>query len=178
VVTLSGVNHDETDVAMLEGAQAGSAFLSSVLGREDRVHIDHGRCDFTTETRRHGVLLEGELTERIIGAAIDVHRSLGPGLLESVYEECLCYEFGLRDLKYERQVELPILYKDVMLSCGYRADVIVESAVLLELKAVERVLAVHEAQLLTYLRLSAMRVGLLLNFNVSAMKNGIVRRVL
>ena len=122
--------------------------------------------------------MDEDLTERIIGAAIEVHRGLGPGLLESAYEECLCYELGLRDLKYERQVELPILYKDVTLSCGYRADVIVEGVVLLELKAVERILAVHEAQLLTYLRLSAIRVGLLLNFNVGAMKNGIVRKVL
>ena len=124
------------------------------------------------------MLLEEDLTERIIGAAIEVHRGLGPGLLESAYEECLCYELGLRDLKYERQVELPILYKDVTLSCGYRADVIVEGVVLLELKAVERILAVHEAQLLTYLRLSAIRVGLLLSFNVGAMKNGIVRKLL
>ena len=104
------------------------------------------------------MLLEEALTERIIGAAIEVHRGLGPGLLESAYEECLCYELGLHGLKHERQV--------------------VEGVVLLELKAVERILAVHEAQLLTYLRLSAIRVGLLLNFNVSAMKNGIVRKVL
>ena len=124
------------------------------------------------------MLVEADLTERIIGAAIDVHRGLGPGLLESAYEECLCYELGLRGIAYERQVELPIEYKNVTLSVGYRADVIVEGAVVLEIKAVERIMAVHEAQLLTYLRLSSLRVGLLLNFNVSVMKHGIVRRVL
>ncbi|MCA9625952.1 MAG: GxxExxY protein [Myxococcales bacterium] len=123
-------------------------------------------------------MVEADLTERIIGAAIDVHRGLGPGLLESAYEECLCYELGLRGIAYERQVELPIEYKNVTLSVGYRADVIVEGAVVLEIKAVERIMAVHEAQLLTHLRLSSLRVGLLLNFNVSAMRHGIVRRVL
>jgi len=121
--------------------------------------------------------VEEKLTDQIIGAAIEVHSRLGAGLLESVYEQCLCYELGLRGLKHERQVELPIFYKDVALSCGYRADLIVEGAVLLELKAVERILAVHEAQLLTYLRLSSIRVGLLLNFNVSALRHGIVRKV-
>ena len=124
------------------------------------------------------MLVEEELTERIIGAAIEVHRTLGPGLLESVYEECLCHELGLRDLKFERQVALPLQYKGISVSVGYRADIIVEGAILLELKAVERLLPVHEAQLLTYLRLSRMRVGLLLNFNTSVMKHGIVRRVL
>ena len=126
------MNHGGTDVAMLD--------------------IHHGRCDFTTETQRHGVLLEGELTERIIGAAIDVHRSLGPGLLESAYEECLCYELGLRDLKHERQVELPILYK------GSRA-----------------------CTSTTGIATSPRRhrgTESFWNCNVSAMKNGIVRRVL
>ena len=124
------------------------------------------------------MLVEEQLTERIIGAAIEVHRTLGPGLLESVYEECLCHELGLRDLKFERQVALPLQYKGISVSVGYRADIIVEGAILLELKAVERLLPVHEAQLLTYLRLSGMRVGMLLNFNTSVMKHGIVRRVL
>ena len=124
------------------------------------------------------MLLEQELTEQIIGAAIEVHRILGPGLLESVYEECLCYELGLRGLKYSRQVVLPVMYKDIDVPCAYRADVIVNDTVLLELKAAERILGVHEAQLLTYLRLSGIRVGLLLNFNVEVLKKGIVRRVL
>jgi GxxExxY protein len=124
------------------------------------------------------VIVERDLTERIIGAAIEVHRALGPGLLESAYEQCFCYELGLCGLKLERQLDLPLFYKDIEVSCGYRVDVIVERAVLLELKAVERLLPVHEAQLLTYLRLSGVRVGLLLNFNTSVMKQGIVRRVL
>jgi GxxExxY protein len=124
------------------------------------------------------MLLERDMTEQIIGAAIDVHRVLGPGLLESAYEHCFCYELGLRGLMIERQVELPLYYKGITVSCGYRADVIVERSVLLELKAVERILAVHEAQLLTYLRLSGIQVGLLLNFNANVMKQGIVRRVL
>ena len=124
------------------------------------------------------MLLEEERTERIIGAAIEVHKALGPGLLESAYEECLCYELSVLGLRFERQVELPLRYKEVVLSVGYRIDVIVEDAVLLELKAVEQLLPIHEAQLLTYLRLTAVPVGLLLNFNVSAMRRGIVRRVL
>lgn len=124
------------------------------------------------------MLLEEDVTEQIIGAAIDVHRVLGPGLLESAYEACLCYELGLRGLSYARQVAIPLMYKDLDVPCGYRADVIVSDSVLLELKSVERILAVHEAQLLTYLRLTNLRVGLLLNFNVDAMKKGIVRRVL
>jgi len=103
---------------------------------------------------------------------------LGPGLLESAYEECLCHELFLRDLRFERQVELPVSYKGVELSCGYRLDVVVQGAVVLELKAVERLLPIHEAQLLTYLRLSRKRVGLLINFNVTTLKKGIVRRVL
>jgi len=124
------------------------------------------------------VLLEEDLTEQIIGAAVEVHRVLGPGLLESVYEECLCHELNLRGIRCERQVELPIQYKDVKLGAGYRVDVIVANRVVVEIKAVERALPVHEAQLLTYLRLSGMHVGLLLNFNVAVMKRGIVRRVL
>ena len=122
-------------------------------------------------------MLAENVTEKVIGAAIEVHRFLGPGLLESAYEECLCRELTLRGIDFARQVPIPITYKDVELSCGYRADVIVDQAVLLELKAVDRVLPVHEAQLLTYLRLTGLRVGLLLNFNVDVLKKGIVRRV-
>jgi GxxExxY protein len=119
-----------------------------------------------------------ELTEQILGAAIEVHKTLGPGLLESAYEVCLCHELQERGIAFERQVELPIVYKDVTLSCGYRADLVVADKVLLELKAVDKVLPVHQAQLLTYLRLSGKRVGLLLNFNVTMLTQGIVRRVL
>jgi GxxExxY protein len=134
-----------------------------------------------TETRRHGgetaLLMHEGATESIIGAAIEVHKHLGPGLLESVYEECLCYELSLRGLAYERQVELPIRYKGVLLDCGYRMDVVVKEAVVLELKSIDMLLPMHEAQLLTYLRLSNKRVGLLINFSVPALKDGIVRRI-
>ncbi|MBI2295280.1 MAG: GxxExxY protein [Betaproteobacteria bacterium] len=115
------------------------------------------------------------LTEKIVGAAIEVHRALGPGLLESAYEECLCFELSQLGLRYRRQVDLPITYKSVKLDCGFRIDIVVEEQVVLELKTVEKLLPVHEAQLLTYLRLSGMRTGLLLNFNVSVLKHGIRR---
>jgi GxxExxY protein len=136
----------------------------------------------TTEARRHGegkFMLEHEqLTESIIGAAIEVHRELGPGLLESTYEECLCHELHLRGLKFERQLELPVTYKGLKLDCGYRMDIVIEDSVLVELKSIEQILPIHQAQLLTYLRLSGKKVGLLMNFNVSVLKSGIVRRVL
>ena len=118
------------------------------------------------------------LTQRVIVAAIAVHRQLGPGLLESVYEECLCAELRCAALKFERQVALPIVYRDVRLECGYRLDVIVERCVLLELKAVEKLVPIHEAQMLTYLRLSNLKIGLLINFNHSVLKDGIRRFVL
>jgi GxxExxY protein len=119
-----------------------------------------------------------ELTQQIIGLAMRVHTRLGPGLLETAYERCLCHEFDQHAVPYARQVELPMDYDGVRLDCGYRADIIVASAVILELKSVERILPLHEAQLLTYLRLSRCRIGLLLNFNVVSLKNGIRRRVL
>jgi GxxExxY protein len=121
------------------------------------------------------MLIQEQLTEQIIGAAIEVHRELGPGLLESAYEECLCHELHLRNLRFHRQVNLPVGYKGLKLDCGYRMDVIVEDLVLIELKSIEQVLPVHEAQLLTYLRLSGKKVGLLINFNVSLLKNGIAK---
>ena len=124
------------------------------------------------------MLLAHELTNQILGAAIEVHKTLGPGLLESAYEECLCHELGQRGLSFERQVSLPVTYEGIELDCGYRLDVVVEDAVILELKAVERLLPIHEAQLLTYLRLSHKKVGLLLNFNVKVLKDGVMRRVL
>ena len=116
-----------------------------------------------------------EITEAIIGAAIEVHRELGPGLLESAYEECLCYELSLRGLSFQRQVELPVIYKGNRLDCGFRLDIVAEGSVVVELKAVEKVLPIHEAQVLTYLKLSEMTVGLLLNFNVPLMKDGVKR---
>ena len=119
-----------------------------------------------------------QLTERIIGCAIEVYRVLGPGLLESAYEECLCFELEQNGLKCERQVPLPVIYKGVSLECGYRIDVMVQDNVLLELKTVDTMLPVHDAQLLTYLKLSGLRIGLLLNFHVPILRNGIRRRVL
>ena len=124
------------------------------------------------------MLLEGQTTEAIIGAAIEVHRELGPGLLESAYEECFCHELHLRSLNFQRQVELPLFYKGIKLDCGYRLDVIVEDIVVVELKAIEQILPIHQAQLMTYLRLTGKKVGLLINFNVAVLKNGIIRRVL
>jgi len=130
-----------------------------------------------TETRSK--LLHEELTERVIGAAIEVHRALGPGLLESAYEECLCHELHLRGIEFERQVGLPVEYKSVKLDCGYRLDLIVEKSLVLEIKCLEHVLPVHEAQLLTYLKMTGKRVGLILNFNVSVLvRGGVVRKVL
>ena len=123
-------------------------------------------------------LLEKESTEKIIGAAIEVHRVLGPGLLESVYQPCMAHEFSLRNMLYGQQIPLAVEYKGVRLDCGYRIDFIVENKVILELKAVEMILPVHEAQLLTYLKLTGCRVGLLINFNVPVLRQGIVRRVL
>jgi GxxExxY protein len=123
-----------------------------------------------TETQRIN-----EVTEKIIGAAINVHRELGPGLLESAYEECLCFELSDAGLPFRRQVELAIAYKNVKLDCGYRMDIVVSDLVVVELKTVEHILAVHEAQLLSYLKLSKKPVGLLLNFHVSILKNGIKR---
>ncbi|MHC4092696.1 MAG: GxxExxY protein [Planctomycetota bacterium] len=123
-------------------------------------------------------MIHEELTRKIIGAAMEVHRVLGPGLLESAYEECLCFELELQGLCCQRQVRLPVTYKDAKIDCGYRIDVVVDNKVVLELKCVEAVLPVHEAQLLTYLRLSGRKVGLLINFNVPILRDGIVRRVL
>ena len=119
-----------------------------------------------------------EQTEAIIGAAIEVHRELGPGLLESAFQQCLCRELFLRDIPFESQLELPVNYKGVHIDCGYRLDILAFGEVIIELKAVEKILPVHKAQLLTYLKLSEKRVGLLLNFNTPLLKDGIVRMVL
>ena len=110
------------------------------------------------------MLYEKNLTEQIIGAAIEVHRHLGPGLLESAYEECLCRELELRGLSFDRQKPLPLEYKGIQLDCGYRIDIVVENKVILELKCVDAIAPVHEAQLLTYLRLSGFKVGLMPGF--------------
>ncbi|MBI3125869.1 MAG: GxxExxY protein [Ignavibacteriales bacterium] len=118
------------------------------------------------------------ITKEIIGAAIEVHKQLGPGMLESAYEECLCYELSLRGLKVERQKPIPVVYKEIKLDCGYRSDLFVENEVVVELKAQDVILPVHEAQILTYLRFANKKIGLLINFNVTVLKNGIRRFIL
>ena len=115
------------------------------------------------------------VTEKILGACIAVHRSLGPGLLESAYEECLCWELSQREIAFERQVPLPVRYGDVALDCGYRLDLVIEGSVVLELKAVEQFAPLHLAQVLTYLKLGGYQTGLLINFNVTSLRQGIKR---
>jgi GxxExxY protein len=124
-----------------------------------------------------GIPPEDVLTEQVIGAAIEVHQTLGPGLLESAYESCLCHELSLRCLPFRRQVELPVRYKNVRLECGYKIDVLVQELVVVELKAVESLQPVHDAQLLTYLKLAQLSVGLLLNFHAPTLKQGLRRIV-
>ena len=135
--------------------------------------VTTARAEFT-ETRK-GL---NELTEIVIGCAIEVHRALGPGLLESTYEMCLCREPSLRNIPFERQKPIPVIYKGVKLDCGYRADVVVDGSGLVEIKAIDSLLPVHKAQLLSYLKLGGWKVGLLINFNVELLKHGIRRRVL
>ena len=120
-------------------------------------------------------LSDNQITEKIIGAAIEVHRHLGPGLLESAYEECLCYELNQFGLRFQRQVYLPIFYKGIRLASVYRMDLVIEDAVVVEIKASDDVASVHAAQLLTYLKSANMKVGLLINFNVPILKNGLKR---
>ncbi len=121
---------------------------------------------------------ENQITRAIIGAAMEVHRTLGPGLLESAYEECIAQEFILRGIKFERQKPVPVVYKDVKLECGYHMDFLVEGDVIVELKAVDAFAPVHEAIVLTYMRLSGRRLGLLINFNVPILKEGIRRFII
>ena len=135
----------------------------------------------TAENAESAEMIEGEnlnrITESIISAAIEVHRALGPGLLESAYEACLIFELAQRGLKVEQQKPLPVVYREVKLDCGYRLDLLVEEAVIVEVKAVERLMPIHQAQLLSYLKLSGCKVGLLINFNVKVLKDGIRRVV-
>jgi GxxExxY protein len=118
------------------------------------------------------------LSEKVIGAALEVHKALGPGLLESAYSECLAHELRQQGISFKRELPLPVRYKTVLLDCGYRLDFLIEDSLVLELKSIEKVEGIHEAQLLTYLRLSEKRVGLLINFNVELLRRGITRRVL
>ena len=119
-----------------------------------------------------------KITDVVIGAAIEVHRQLGPGLLESAYQECLCKELSLRGIPFERERPLQLEYKGLELECGYRLDILVANSVVIEIKSVETLAPVHEAQLITYLKLGGWKVGLLINFNVAVLKDGIRRRVL
>lgn len=119
-----------------------------------------------------------QITKEIIGAAIEVHKSLGPGLLESAYEECLTYELIQKGLKVERQKPVPVIYKEIKLDYGYRIDLLVEDSVIVELKSIEAFAPIHEAQILTYMKFAEKKVGLLINFNVTVLKNGLKRYVL
>ena len=130
-----------------------------------------------SKTEEKSIVDSNQLSNKIIGAAIEVHKALGPGLLESAYEECLFQELELRGLHYERQKPLPVVYKGNKLDCGYRLDVVVENAIVLELKSCEKIEPIYEAQILTYLKLSGLHLGLILNFNVSMMRDGIKRVV-
>ena len=131
-------------------------------------------CDLSVSVVRYTMDIN-KLTGEVIGAAIEVHKALGPGLLESAYEECLCRELFLRKMSLKRQEPLPIEYKGVKLDCGYRLDIVVADQLIVELKACESLQPVHEAQLLTYLKLTGIKVGLLINFNVPVLKDGIKR---
>ena len=131
---------------------------------------------FTTETEGTE-MIEQEKTERILAACVEVHRCTGPGLSESAYEQCSCHELSFRDIPFRRQIDQPVVYKEVQLDCGYRIDLLVRDEIVIELKAVERLLPIHEARLLTYMKPAGKRVGLLISFNVPMLNDGIVRRV-
>ena len=120
---------------------------------------------------------EDRLSKEIIGAAIEVHRHLGPGMLESAYEKCLCKELEIRNIEFEKQKPLAVVYKGITLDCGYKLDVVVEGKVILELKSVNKFEAIHDAQLLTYLKIADLKLGILINFNVPVLKDGIKRIV-
>jgi GxxExxY protein len=120
-------------------------------------------------------MTDNEITHEIIGAAMEVHKRLGPGRLESAYEECLSHELRLRNLRVDRQLGVPVVYKEVKLECGYRLDLLVEGGVVVELKSIEGLAPIHEAIILTYLRLSGHKIGLLINFNVTVLKDGVRR---
>lgn len=135
-------------------------------------------ADNDLQVRENSRLLHAELTGEVIAAAIEVHRELGPGLLESSYQACLCHELAVRRIDFRTEVDLPVDYKAIHLDCGYRMDLVVAGKIAVELKSVDKILPIHQAQLLTYLRLSGMRVGFLINFNVRILRDGIVRRIL
>jgi len=146
--------------------------IAVIFHRGDAEDAEKSERQGSTQVADHRL---NDLSGEIIGACIEVHRSLGPGLLESAYEECLCHELALREIPFERQVTLPVKYKGVKLDCGYRLDLVVDKRIVVELKAVESVTDLHRAQLITYLKLLDCRLGLLINFNVAVLKEGIVR---
>ncbi|HEY9160278.1 MAG TPA: GxxExxY protein [Desulfomonilia bacterium] len=119
-----------------------------------------------------------KLSNKVIGCAIEVHKNLGPGLLETTYEQCLAYELQINGIEFKLQYPFPVVYKDIKLDCGYRADILIEHELILEIKSVERLIGIHEAQLLTYMKLSNISKGLLINFNVRVLREGIKRYVL
>lgn len=132
-----------------------------------------------TEAQRgevEDILTENVLTEKIIGCAIEVHRHLGPGLLESTYEDCLCYELNQSGISFQRQLVIPVIYKTIRIESAYKIDLLIEDTVIIELKSVEKVLPVHHAQLLTYMKILNKPLGLLINFNVPTLKEGISRK--
>jgi GxxExxY protein len=141
--------------------------------------MHHGGTEDTekTEDLEKALILYESLSNDVIGAAIEVHRILGPGLMESAYVHCLRHELTLRGVPFRFEVNLPVSYKGVNLDCGYRMDFVVDEKIVLEIKAVEELHPIHEAQLITYLKLSGFRVGLLFNFNTAVLKNGMMRRV-
>ncbi len=125
-----------------------------------------------------GKLVHGGLTREVIGAAMEVHAALGPGLLESAYESCLAHELLLREIPIRRQLELPLQYKQARVDCGFRIDLLAANEIVVELKCIEKVLPIHLAQLMTYMKLAEKRVGLLINFNVESLRDGITRRII
>lgn len=158
---------------------AGVEWWRSKRGRLDEIADQVGVLEVAvTEGEKAMIPHVNELTYETIGAAIEVHRALGPGLLESACQACLCRELSLRGIKFQTELSLPVQYKGVRLDCGYRIDVLVAELVVVEIKTVEAIAPVHDAQLLTYLRLGGWKVGLLINFNVAVLKHGIHRRIL
>lgn len=119
-----------------------------------------------------------ELSNRVIGCAIEVHKALGPGLLESAYQQCLCHELSLNQIAFEKEKPLPVVYKDCRLDCGYRMDIVIEDEIIVELKSVEQLKRIHEAQILSYMKLANIKQGFLVNFNVDLLKNGLKSFVL
>ena len=130
------------------------------------------------EGKRKTIVTFDELSNKVIGCAIEVHRQLGPGLLESTYEQCLAYELNQANIPFKLQVELPVKYKEIRLDCGYRIDLLADDRMIVELKSVDQLLKIHEAQVLTYMKLAEVGVGLLINFNVDVLRKGIRRFVL